>query len=96
MGQNFDLERLRTFTPSVPKVSLQDFLPISSAPRPKIGNIWKLDTFGRPFVKKTLPRFWSHAGQKPGRKTVHILCDFPALETVRTEVLGKAQMYLSK
>ncbi len=29
---------LRTFTPMVPKVSLQDFLPLFGAPRPKITN----------------------------------------------------------
>ncbi len=42
--QNFDLERLRTFTPMVLKVSLQDFLPILVAPRPKITNLsfWPL------------------------------------------------------
>ncbi len=45
--QNFDLERLRTFTPIFPKVTRQDFLPILGAPRPKIGKIWKLYTFGR-------------------------------------------------
>ncbi len=31
----------------VPKVFLQDFLPILGAPQPKIGKIWKLDPFGR-------------------------------------------------
>ncbi len=36
--QNSDLERLRTFTPMVPKVSLQDFLPISGTPWPKFTN----------------------------------------------------------
>ncbi len=34
--RNFDLERLRTFTPMVPKVSLQDFLPILGAPAQKL------------------------------------------------------------
>ncbi len=29
---NFDLERLRTFTPMVPKVSPQDFVPLFGAP----------------------------------------------------------------
>ncbi len=53
MGQNFDQERLRTFTPVVQKVSLQDFLPILSDPQPKISKIWKRDTFGGTLVKKT-------------------------------------------
>ncbi len=34
--QNFDLERLQTFTPMVPKVSLQDFGLILGASWPKI------------------------------------------------------------
>ncbi len=37
-SQNFDLERLRTFTPIVPKVSLLDFLPPFGAPWPEITN----------------------------------------------------------
>ncbi len=36
---NFDLETLQTFTPRVPKVSLQDFLTILGVPRPKIDKI---------------------------------------------------------
>ncbi len=42
--RNFDLYRLWTFTPMVPKVSLQDFLLILGAPRPKISNwsFWPL------------------------------------------------------
>ncbi len=36
--QNFDLVRLRTFRPIVPKVFLQDVLPILGAPWPKITN----------------------------------------------------------
>ncbi len=36
--QNFELERLCTFTLMVPKVSLQDFLPILAALLPKITN----------------------------------------------------------
>ncbi len=42
--RNFDLERLLTFAPMVPKVSFQDFLPILGAPRPKITNrpFWPL------------------------------------------------------
>ncbi len=36
--QNFDLERFRTFTPMVPRVSLQDFLSILGAPWLKITN----------------------------------------------------------
>ncbi len=35
---NFYLERLRNFTPMVPKVSLPDFLPRFGAPRPEITN----------------------------------------------------------
>ncbi len=38
-SQYFDMERLRTFTPMVPKVSLHDSLPILDAPWPKIW-IW--------------------------------------------------------
>ncbi len=34
--RNFDLERLRNFMPMVPKVSLQDCLPLFCAPRPEI------------------------------------------------------------
>ncbi len=60
---NFDLKRLQTFTPMVPKVSLQDFLPILGAPRPKIDKIWKLDPFGRTWVQKTESKFLGVGGQ---------------------------------
>ncbi len=37
-SQNFDLKRLLTFTSMVPKVSLEDFVPILGAPWPKTTN----------------------------------------------------------
>ncbi len=42
--RNFYLERLRTFTPMVPKVSLQNFLPLFGVPRSEIMNrsFWPL------------------------------------------------------
>ncbi len=41
------------FTPMVPKVTLQDFLPFLGALRLKVGTIWKFHPFGRTSVRKT-------------------------------------------
>ncbi len=72
---NFDLERLRTFTPVVPKVSLQDFLPILGAPRPKITNrsfrpsCDQIGAFNRRATKIYVRSFWPLCDQERLQKT---------------------------
>ncbi len=61
--RNFDLERLRTFTPMVPKVSLQNFLLILGAPRPKI----------------TIRSFWPACDQNQGSVLLTVVRLFPYL-----------------
>ncbi len=60
-SQNFDVERLRTLTPMVPKVSLQDFLPILGTPRPKIG---KNRRWGAKMSKKSWRETFGFTGVK--------------------------------
>ncbi len=64
--RNFELERPRTFTPMVPKVSLQDFLPILGAPRTKITN----------------RSFWLSGDQNLGSVLLTVVWLFPYLGTL--------------